>query len=128
MAEHKAVTNSGLILSDEVYDMLRQVVEKVLPGIGLLYAAFAAYWGWGYAFEVSGSIAALAVFGGLLLSLSRKGRTVNPDAPPGGYDGQVVEDVNAEGLPILRVELDPAATEDIMNKQQIVIKGYDAGA
>lgn len=128
MADHKAVTNSGVVLSDNTYDVLRQVVEKVFPGLGLLYAAFATYWGWGYELEVGGSIAALGVFGGILLSLSRRGRVVNHDVPPGGYDGQVVEDVNDEGVPILRVELNPASAQDLMNRTQLVLKGYDAGA
>ena len=46
MADHEAeVTNSGLVLSNGVYDILRQFVEKLLPGFGALYFALAPYCG-----------------------------------------------------------------------------------
>lgn len=76
MADHAEVsaTNSGLIqLSDAWYDLLRAFVEKIFPGLGLFYAALAVIWHWNYTVEVSGSFAAASVFGGILLSLSRKG-------------------------------------------------------
>lgn len=127
MAEH-AATNSGLVLSNGMYDILRQLVEKVFPGLGILYAAFAALWHWGYSFEVGGSFAALAAFGGILLSLARKGYSVDPAEPPGGYDGAVVEGINDEGQPTLKLQLDASAAEDLLNKKQIVFKGYDPSA
>lgn len=128
MANHSA-TNSGAVqLSDAGYDGLRVAVEKVFPALGVLYAALAFFWGWGYTVEVSGTIAAVAVFGGVLLTLSRRGYEPPKDTPPGGYDGKVVEDVTEEGLPILRVELNSTATADILNKDRIVIQGYDAAA
>lgn len=127
MAEH-AATNSGLALSNSSYDVLRFVVEKGFPGLGLLYAAFAGLWGWGYEVEVGGSLAALAVFGGLLLTFARKGYSVDPEIPPGGYDGEVVEGVNEDGQPTLKLQLDPSAVDDLLNKKQIVFKGYDPSA
>lgn len=127
MADH-AATNSGLILSDGFYDFLRQLVEKVFPGLGVLYAALATIWGWGYEVEVGGTFAALAVFGGLLLSFARKGYSVDPTIPSGGYDGAVVEDINEAGEPILRLQLDTSAAEDLLNKKQLVFKGFDASA
>jgi hypothetical protein len=127
MAEH-AATNSGLVLSDGIYNVLRQIVEKVFPGLGVLYAGLAVYWHWSNITEVVGTLSLLAVFGGILLSLARRGYEPLMDEPPGGYDGKVIEDVTEEGLPILRVELNPKATTDIMNKPQIVIKGYNASA
>ena len=84
MAEH-AATNSGLVLSNGMYDVLRQLVEKVFPGLGVLYAALAALWHWSYSFEVGGTFAALTVFGGILLSLARKGYSVDPEVPPGSH-------------------------------------------
>lgn len=127
MADH-AATNSGLALSNDIYDVLRQVVEKVLPGLGVLYAALATIWKWGYEVEVGGTLAALAIFGGILLSLARKGYSPNPEVPPGGYDGEVVEDINEAGEPVLRLQLDASAAEDLLNKKFIVFKGYDPSA
>lgn len=125
MAEH-AVVPTGLNLENGVYDFLRQLVEKGFPGLGVLYAVLAGYWHWGYTVEVVGSLAAIAVFGGLLLSLARKGYTV--ESAPVKYDGKVVEDVNEAGQPVLRLQLDPAAAGDLLNKDQIVFKGFDGSA
>lgn len=128
MAEH-AATNSGVVqLSDAWYDLLRIFVEKVFPGLGVLYAAVATLWHWGYEVEVGGTFAALSVFGAIILTLSRKGYEAATELPPGGYDGAVVEDVTEEGQPILRVDLNPAAAQDLLNKSKLVIKGFDPSA
>lgn len=126
MADHAA--NTGLVLSDGAYDVLRQVVEKVFPGLGVLYTALATLWGWPHVTEVVGTLAALAIFGGILLSLARHGYVPNTGAPSGGYDGQVVSDVNESGETVLRLQLDTSAAEDILNKKQIVFKGFDPSA
>lgn len=120
-------TNSGRVqLTDKQYDFLRGLVELVVPGLGGLYAAIAILWGWGYGTEVVGTATALTVFGGILLKFARKGyeQTIVPE---GGYDGQVVEDV-INGDPVLRVDLTQEAKENLFNKSQIVIKGFDASA
>ena len=127
MAEH-AEKSSGINLSDKSYDLLQKMVEKVLPGLGVLYAALATIWGWGYEIQVGGSLAAISVFGGILLSISRKNFNANPSGPPGGYDGQVVQDTNEAGEAVLRLELTSEATEGLLNKPQLVFKGYDAAA
>lgn len=121
-AEH-AATNSGLVLTDGFYDILRAFVEKVFPGLGVLYAALAALWHWSYTFEVGGTFAALSIFGGILLSFARKGYDVT--AKPTSYDGEVVSDVSPEGLPIVRVQLNDTATSNLLNSKDIVIKGFD---
>ncbi len=126
MAEH-AVRNSGPIqLNDATYDVIRRFVEIVIPGLGAFYAAVALIWGFGFIAEVTGTAAALTVLGGLLLKFARSGyeKTI---VPPGGYDGQVVEDI-IDGEPVLRLSLNKGATENLFNKSQIVIKGYDASA
>lgn len=126
MAEYED-TSTGLSISNSIYDILRQFVEKVFPGLGVFYAALAAIWGWGYEVEVGGTFAALTVFGGILLSLARRGYTVDPSKPPGGFDGSVVED-SIDGQAVLRVNLSDEAAADLLNKKQLIIKGYDASA
>lgn len=127
MAEHVA-TNAGPVqLSDSQYDFLRGLVELVIPGLTGLYVAVAVLWGWDYSTQVAGTGTALTVFGGVLLKFARSG-FVKTILPPGGYDGKVVEDINDEGLPILRMELNSTATSELFNKPQIVIKGFDASA
>jgi hypothetical protein len=128
MAEHAATNTGPIQLNDATYDVLRRFVELIIPGLAAFYAAVALIWGWGYIAEVAGTAAAATVLGGVLLKFARQGYEPSKEVPPGGYDGKVVEDVNDEGLPVLRLELNATATEDIMNKQQLVIKGFDAGA
>jgi hypothetical protein len=131
MADHAAeATNSGLVLSDGAYNALRQIVEKVFPGLGVLYTALATLWGWSHVTEVVGTLAALAIFGGVLLSLARRGYSPasTSDTPPGGYDGKVVSDVNEAGDTVLRLQLDSSSAESILTKRQVVFKGYDPTA
>lgn len=127
MADHAAATNSGLILTDSQYDTLRRFVELVFPGLGAFYATVAVIWGLGYATEVVGTATALSVLGGVLLKFARKGYEPPTDIPRGGYDGSVVSD-HIDGQPVIRVQLTDAATENLLNKSQLVIKGFDASS
>lgn len=127
MAEHAATTNSGLILSDGTYDVLRQFVEKVFPGLGVFYAALATIWGWGYEVEVGGTFAALTVFGGILLSLARRGYSSDlSDGYTGPFDGEVVEELTVDGEPALRLQLNTASAENLMNKHHLIFKGLNS--
>lgn len=115
-------------IPDGIYNTLRRIVELVLPGMGAFYAAFSQIWGedvFPAPHKVVASCAALAVFLGIFLSMSRKGYEGTDGTPPGGYDGAVVSDVTEDGQPILRLQLDTSAAEDLLNKKQLVIKGYD---
>lgn len=116
MADHAATT--GLSLSDKSYNTLRRVVEKVFPGISALYAALAVIWGWGYVGEVSGTFAALAVFGGILLSLSRKNYNADGTLVPTDPESPETTGYKFE----LNENVDPA---ELLNKKQIVFKGLD---
>lgn len=128
MAEHSAANSGFVQLSDSVYDTLRLAVEKLIPGFGALYFAFSTIWGWAAGDKVVASCAAITVFGGIVLSLARKGYSPNVGEPPGGYDGAVVEGTNEAGEPTLRLQLDPSTIDNLMNKEQLVIKGYDPSA
>jgi hypothetical protein len=130
MADHSAkATNSGIVqLSDAQYDFFRAILEKVLPGVAAFYALLAGLWHWNYIVEVTGSIGGLGVFLGILLALARKGYEPLVDVPKNGYDGEVVQDVTADGTPVVRVQLDTTAAQDILNRAQLVIKGFDANA
>lgn len=125
MADHAAP--SGINIGDGIYDVIRRLVEIVLPGLGVFYYTIAHIWKLGHADEVVATFGAIAVLGGVLLKFARKGYQ-SGEAPPGGYDGRVVEDINEDGQPVLRLQLDTSAIDDILNKKQIVIKGYDPAA
>lgn len=125
MADHVAVIegqNSGLVLSDATYDRLRLIVEKLLPAAGAFYALLAGFWHWPNPVEVVGSLAGLAVFLGVALSLARKGYAPPVRIGDAHYDGQVVNDIIA-GQAALRIELNEDSTQNLLNKQNLLIKG-----
>lgn len=131
MADH-AAKNAGFVqLNDAQYDTIRRFIQIVIPGLASFYAALALLWHWGFIAEVTGTATALVTLGGVILKFARDGyeppKEVVPvsDLPP---DGQVVADTTADGKPILRVQLDPNAKEDLLNKPLIVIKGFDPEA
>jgi hypothetical protein len=126
MADH-AATNSGLVLSNGGYDVLRFFVEKGFPGLGVFYATVAAIWHWGYGIEVGGTFAALTVLGGIFLTLARNGYTPSlPEALRGSFDGQVVEHITADGEPSVRLELNANGKQALLNKDVIVFKGLNS--
>lgn len=64
-------SDRGWYFTPKTYDGLNQVVKIVLPALGAFYAAMALIWKWGYSTEVVGSLAAITVFGGILLNVSK---------------------------------------------------------
>lgn len=121
MGEH-ASTNSGLVqLNDAWYNLLRAFVEKVFPGLGLFYAALAALWHWGYTYEVGGTFAALSVLGGIILSLSRKGYSNEPEVV-----GSFVVNTTDVDRPPYRIEAD-LSLEELEAKKTIVLDVKNSG-
>ena len=59
-----------MVLSAKLYDVLKWVVMIVLPAISTLYVALAGIWGWPYADETAGTIAAITTFMGAVLMFS----------------------------------------------------------
>lgn len=132
MAAHVAEsTNSGLVqLSDAQYDFARQILEKVFPAFAAFYALVGGYLHWDNVIQVTGIVSGAAVFLGVVLTLARRGYTpekqvVLPEDIP--KDGKVVSDV-INGEPVVRVELDREATNNLLNKDVIVIEGFNPEA
>lgn len=70
------------MMNNKVYDILKWVVMIVLPAISTLYFALSSIWGFPYAEEVVGTIAAVTTFLGAILGISnvqytKKGGGVN---------------------------------------------------
>lgn len=103
------------ILTDRTYDRLRYGVQYVLPGMGTLYSAIAILWGLPYGEQVVGTFAALAVFGGVLLGVSKRSYN-NSDAK---YDGDlVVTDDNATAIGING----NVSVEEVLAKGEVTLK------
>lgn len=70
--EAATTTNVTPLLSDKVYNILKQIVTIVLPALSTLYFALGGIWGWPYVDAVVGTIAAVTVFLGALIGVSSK--------------------------------------------------------
>lgn len=125
-------TNSGPVqLSDEWYNFLRAILEKVFPAAGVLYALLGGYFHWENTVEVCGSIAGVAVFLGVVLSLARHGyepAKTGTNAPR-SFDGQIaLTGVSPDGAPIAQIQLTEDAQQNFLTKPVLTIKGFDENA
>ena len=67
------------ILTNKAYDVLRSLVQIWLPAFSALYAALGVIWGLPYTQQVVGTVAAITVFLGTCLGISRKNYNVTRD-------------------------------------------------
>lgn len=105
-----------LLLNQQKYELLKKLVQQVLPALGALYAGLAVLWGFPNGEEVVGSLALIATFGGVVLGISAA-RYNNSEAR---FDGQIdVETNHDEGYSNLHVQLDPVAVAD---KDEVTVK------
>lgn len=58
------------MLENKTYDVLKWVGLICLPAISVLYSALAEAWGWGYSYEITKTLDAVAVFLGAVLGYS----------------------------------------------------------
>ncbi|QED11537.1 membrane protein [Arthrobacter phage Qui] len=117
MSDHSA-KSSGFLLSDSTYNVLQRFVEVLLPGVGAFYFGAAAIWGaaiFPNADKVTGTIALLVVFLGLVLRVSRKNYTPPEIAAPtvGAF---VVNTTDVNAAPY-RLEMPNHTFEDLEAKQ-----------
>lgn len=56
--------------TNKIYDVLKFLTQVALPAIAVFYAAMAEVWGFPYAQEIPGTIAALVLLLGTLLQIS----------------------------------------------------------
>lgn len=57
-------------LSNKSYDILKWIAQLLLPAMATLYLALASIWGLPYGEEIAGTISAVDVFLGVILSIS----------------------------------------------------------
>ena len=57
-------------LSNSTYNILKWIAQILLPALGTLYFALSKIWGFPYAAEVVGTIAAVDTFLGAVLGIS----------------------------------------------------------
>lgn len=74
-------------LSNKAYDVLKYIAQIVIPSVATLYFALAKIWGFPYATEITGTLAAVDAFMGALLQISTN-----------NYYGQHEGDEESEGV------------------------------
>jgi uncharacterized membrane protein YuzA (DUF378 family) len=103
------------ILNDRAYNILRQSALIILPAIGALYFGLAQIWHFAYQEEVSGSIAVLNTFVGVLVGFAK----IIHDVSGAQYDGSVALEEGEEGSMIRLKQIDPNA---FFEKDALVLK------
>lgn len=98
------------LLSNRNYDRLRLAVTILLPGLGALYFGLAEIWNFPYQAQVSGSIAVVNIFAGVLLTFAR----ALHEASGAKYDGILSLEPDGEGgsnLKLLQVDYEALETK-----------------
>lgn len=60
-------------ISNELYDFLKALTINVLPALGALYFALSQIWGLPYGEQITGTLAAVATFTGVLIKAAQIG-------------------------------------------------------
>lgn len=109
---------SSVQLSNSVYDRVKQSATILLPAVGTLYVGLAQLWDFPAADKVVGTLAAVNLFLGLVLSVSSK--SYNTD---GKYDG-VAQLLNKDGQAYLGLVMNEGP-ESVANKDSVHLKVED---
>jgi len=100
------------MFSNDTYDKLKWVAQILLPGISTLWFTISSLWQLPYAAQILGTIAAINLFVGGLVGISKSNY-------PG--DGTMIVDTSDPDKDIYRMELsDPV--EDLSNKDSVTFK------
>lgn len=99
-------------LSNAAYDKVSWLVRIFLPACSALYFGLASIWHMPAAEQVVGTIAVITVFLGTALGISNKNYN---------GEGQIVTEVNEDGVPKLKLDLDHTL-EELMQRKQVVLK------
>jgi len=115
-------TDQDYLISNKSYDLLKRVVTIILPGLATLYASLSLVWGLPASEAVVATFAALATFGGVLLTFSTKSWDNSEDRFDGalittGYDPDT-------GLPNLELNI-TNNPNDLIEKGTVVLRSVD---
>ena len=104
------------MLTDVQYDLLKNIVELVLPAAGTLYFSLATIWNFPNGENVVGTIAAVNIFLGVCLGISSK---IYKDSEA-RFDGDILVQTEGEDS-FLLVELNPDSA-DLSAKEEVIFK------
>lgn len=103
--------------SNRTYNVIKYVLEVVIPAFIVLYATVGGYWGWSMIEQVVGTIAAVGLFLGIALGISRK--QYDPSRDIDQFDGQIFVDTEDNTLQNMAINVDPVT---LAGKNALVLK------
>jgi hypothetical protein len=114
---------TGYLLSNKLYNFLKNVVLVLLPAIGALYAALAPLWGLPSSAAVVGTCAAVAVFLGVVVKIG----DLTYNKSEARYDGTLTVNPNPDGSGMVNVDLaklmaNNSPNEIASNKNEVILK------
>lgn len=107
-----------MILGNRVYDALKFTAQIALPAVGTLYFTVAQIWGLPKAEEIVGTVTAVDVFLGVLLSISSNSYNKS-DAK---YDGAIVVENRPDGPKTFNLELHGDDPYSLDQKKEVIFK------
>jgi imidazoleglycerol phosphate synthase glutamine amidotransferase subunit HisH len=105
------------MLTNSQYDLLKNIVELVLPAAGTLYFTLATIWHFPNGENVVGSIAAVNIFLGVCLGVSSKLYKESEAR----FDGDLILTGTEDESQFLTVELNPGSA-DLTGKEEVIFK------
>lgn len=91
-----------LMFSPKMYDFLKRMVQVIIPGASTAYFALAEIWDLPGAEKVTGTLAVVATFIGVVIGISAS----TYEKLGKGYDGDVVISTTEEGKKLFALEID----------------------
>jgi Putative phage holin Dp-1 len=106
-----------MIFNDTVYNVLKRLVQVVIPAISSLYFGLGNIWGWPYIEQIVGTLAVFATTIGVMIGISSK----QYNASGAGYDGNLVLNQDETGKKVFSLELNQPPV-DLETKDSITFK------
>lgn len=102
-----------MLLNDKTYNLLKKIVQIVLPALATLYTGLASLWNWPAVAAVVGSITLVTTFLGVVLGISTKNFNNQPEQKP---DGSLIVSTD-EGEKYFALGINKDAFENIDGKE-----------
>lgn len=116
MTNSSTSRSSVPLLSNTTYNYLKYTVQIALPAMGTLYFTLAGIWNLPYGEQVVGTITAIALFGGVMIGISKR----SYDRSDTKFDGYVNVDNSVDDPYSLEFKKTlPALTE---NQNEVTLK------
>lgn len=104
-----------MLLNDKVYQVLKQIVQIILPALASLYFGLGQIWHFPKIEEVTGSITLVTTVLGIALGISTKAY----NASDAKYDGEFVLEETDEGT---QLRLKSVDREALLTKPEVTLK------